>query len=123
MSEDLDTAVESLVEAPARNSKGHWLPGVSGNLSGKPKGAHNFKTIIEELLTEKDIEEIDLEGLDAKQKLMLVAIQKAMTADIPALKMIIETVDGKPSQTSHIDITGVRSPYEMFMEKDVDSDE
>jgi len=79
-----------------------WKPGESGNPAGRPKGARNYATIMEEIgalriKTPKRLA-FPVEGglVDAKTAVIMRAFSKAIAGNVAAMQMIMDRVDGKP---------------------------
>jgi len=72
-----------------------WQKGTSGNLNGRPKGTKNVKTRLKELLAIGDRETAIFEKL----------IVKAKKGDLRAIEMVLDRIDGKPSQISEVNQT------------------
>jgi len=66
-----------------------FKPGESGNLMGKPKGARNRATIYREHLLKKG------KNGQIVDDLVLVAIDKALSGDLNALKELMDSGFGK----------------------------
>jgi hypothetical protein len=86
-----------------------FKPGQSGNPAGKPKGSRHLSTIIQELAEDIDWDKTTLknkEELKAKygkngfKAVAYVALTKAMTGDVQAMKWLAENGYGK-----HLDVT------------------
>lgn len=101
---------------PERNEKGQFALGSSGHPGGRPKRGESFADIISKLLETDDLDELDLSTLNEKNKLMVILINKAKSADLKAIEMLISRLDGTPVQTQKIDLTSNRSPFEVFNE-------
>lgn len=84
--------------------------GVSGNPAGKPKGTEHSKTRLKRLLelvqkkrnpiTGEEEEFTVLEIMDMQM------IAKALKGDQRAYQEIIDRLEGKPKQTSEVELTG-----------------
>lgn len=70
---------------------GQFKPGQSGNPNGRPKGAKNFKTVLEgELLAKVPIKEHGKVRKVQKQEAMVKAVlQKAMQGDVKAFNALV----------------------------------
>jgi len=75
-----------------RDEQGRFVPGVSGNPNGRPKGK-----VLTELVRDK-MEEIQ-DGLPVKDKIAVSLISLALAGNIKALELIWNYLDGKPVQT------------------------
>lgn len=91
------------------NKDTQFKPGESGNPKGKPKGSKHLSTIIQELANDIDWDKTTLKNKEElKQKygkngfkaVAYVALTKAMTGDVQAMKWLAENGYGK-----HLDIT------------------
>lgn len=122
MSEELETAVESTTEpqvqetASVRDEKGRFIPGVSGNPGGRRQGP-NFSTILNEIMDEKDLEEVDTTNMTIKQKLMLKLIDMANKGDLKAINSVVDRVDGKATEHKKVDLTSSKSPMDILREE------
>lgn len=72
-----------------------FMPGQSGNPSGRPK-----KRLIDEILAEL----LEANGSVGAAKLASVLIQKAEEGDVRAAQLIAERTQGKPNQK--VELTG-----------------
>lgn len=93
-----------------RDEKGKWLPGVSGNPSGAPKGYVPFATLQKRFLAMGREELEDYETQTMGEHLAKLAILRAMrdsSADnTPAwYQSVTDRVDGKPRQETEHKIT------------------
>ena len=77
--------------AETRNEKGHFLPGVSGNPGGRPKGSVSPITRIRQIFAEQP---------DAFE-----AFVASYLANEQNQKHIVEMIDGKPKQDVSLDAT------------------
>jgi hypothetical protein len=72
--------------------KHQYKPGQTGNPKGRPKGAKNTKTIVDELLSKKL--EIKMDGktkkISAREAALLAVLQKALKGDSRAFKQILD---------------------------------
>jgi hypothetical protein len=78
---------------------GQWKPGISGNPSGKTKGAKNRSTILKKWIeancTLSDPETgKDISGT-IEDKIALALIGKALKGDVPAIREIYDSIYGK----------------------------
>jgi hypothetical protein len=73
-------------------SKKHlWKKGESGNpLGRKPKGQTMTDILRQRLVSEK------IDGMPAQDAVVMKLIELAMTGDVPALKYLIDRIDGSP---------------------------
>jgi hypothetical protein len=97
-----------------------FKPGQSGNPAGKPKGSRHLSTIIQELAEDIDWDKTTLknkEELKAKygkngfKAVAYVALTKAMTGDVQAMKWLAENGYGK-----HLDITTGGEPFNIIID-------
>ena len=84
-------------EAPAPKKKrrthlGQWPKGVSGNPSGRPKGAVSLTRILREALKEPSAKR---PGLTRAHDLVLTLIDKADEGNSALLQQILDRIDGK----------------------------
>lgn len=93
------------------------------NPKGKPKGTKNFKTIIEEFLTvETDAMNPmsgKLEKLSVGQQVVIALLAKAKKGDVPAIKELLDRIDGKAEQKL-IHEGGFFNETELIIKKDAD---
>lgn len=68
-----------------------FQPGQSGNPAGKPKGSINMTTLLRELLAGGELEEARL--------ILAALLGKAKDGDVPAIKLVIDRIDGLLTQT------------------------
>ena len=84
-----------------KDEKGRWLPGVSGNPAGRPKGVKNFTTLFEEAVKKLGLgEEPDAVEMEILRK----GIEMAKDGKYPFYKDIFDRIYGQPTKT--IDLTG-----------------
>ncbi len=84
----------------ARDTKGRFRPGCSGNPAGKKPGTKNRATILKEALRE---------GEDAT--LARIVIDKALAGDAVAARFLLERLEPKPrGRPIHLDIPEGESP-------------
>jgi len=97
-----------------RNKKGQFKKGQSGNPSGRPKNL-TFTKQLRMFMNELD----PVMGVQRLEYIVSVLFAKACEGDLTAIKMIMDRVDGLPTQTVEtrtfdtikvIDIDGVESP-------------
>lgn len=93
------------------------------NPKGKPKGTKNFKTIIKEFL---DVETDamnpmsgKLEKLSVGQQVVIALLAKAKKGDVPAIKELLDRIDGKAEQKL-IHEGGFFNETELIIKKDAD---
>jgi hypothetical protein len=70
-----------------------WKPGESGNKSGRPPKGYSITEYFKEMLSSDPA---------TKEKLAKAILDKALTGDTSAIKLIWESVDGKPQQRTDI---------------------
>jgi hypothetical protein len=70
----------------ARATDGKWLPGVSGNPHGRPKGAKSRATQLREALDDALMEEISHHYYDV----LMAMIQAAKDGDVQAGKLVLK---------------------------------
>lgn len=116
MSEEIIEKPENtgeIQETIARNQGGQFLPGVSGNSAGKPKGTKHFNTIFNEILKE-NIELKQKNGVIIKMPLGKAMAQamarKALAGNVQAFEAVADRMDGKPAQSMEVEITTPPSP-------------
>lgn len=109
-----EETTEEVEYQPERNEKGQFMPGSSGFPGGRSRRGESFADIITKLLSTDDLDGIDMSALCEKEKLMVVLIKKAKSADLKAIEMVINRLDGTPVQVQKIDLTANRSPFEVF---------
>ena len=84
-----------------RDDKGRFLPGVSGNPAGRPKGKLSLMAIIE-----RKLEEIPKGETRARaEKMIEIYLDAILTGGQPdgtAIRHLIEMFDGKPTQRNEI---------------------
>ena len=103
----------------ARNNKGQFVKGVSGNPSGRPKN-QTFTKELRMFMTEID----SVMGVQRLEYLVNVLFAKACDGDLTAIKMIMDRVDGLPTQHIEtrtydtikvVDIDGIESPDDKII--------
>ena len=84
-----------------RDDKGRFLPGISGNPAGRPKGKLSLMAIIE-----RKLEEIPKGETRARAEQLIDSYLNAiLTGEQPdgtAIRHLIEMFDGKPTQRNEI---------------------
>tara|TARA_Y100001970_G_scaffold221243_1_gene271904 strand:+ start:864 stop:1178 length:315 start_codon:yes stop_codon:yes gene_type:complete len=102
----------------ARNNKGQFVKGKSGNPSGRPKN----QTFTKELRV--FMNSIDHSGIHRLEYIVNVLYHKACEGDLTAIKMIMDRVDGLPTQHVEtrtydtikvVDIDGIESPDDKII--------
>ncbi len=88
-----------------RREDGTFLPGVSGNPAGKPKGARHMTTIIMDAIVKVS------EGESSPEDVLIVRtlLKKAKNGDMRAIEILMHYVDGKPLQAKD-DLGGEDNP-------------
>lgn len=94
---------------PLENLKS-WQKGQSGNPAGKHKGTENSATRLMRLLklTNNLQNPItgEIEGFTVLEQLDLAQIIKARAGNTKSYEVILERLEGKPKETSDINLTG-----------------
>lgn len=84
-------------QAKNRNKEGRFLPGVSGNPQGRPKGSEDFKTkwerAVERIAYANDVDPEDIEVI-----LLEKAFTEARKGNFNFYKDIMDRLYGKPMQ-------------------------
>lgn len=87
---------------PKKNAKGQWVKGVSGNPSGKPKGAVSLITIIKRKLREVyDPETGETYGERMVQNIIEAAVEDNDPKALKAATELLDRVEGKATQRIH----------------------
>lgn len=86
------------IEQEIRDEAGRFLPGVSGNPDGRPKGAENFATKWKKAI-EKIADANNTDPDDIERQLLLVGYKKAKDGDYQFYRDIFDRVYGKPQQS------------------------
>jgi hypothetical protein len=86
-----------------RNPDGTFPPGVSGNPTGRPKGSVSLVAIARRKLPEMCAagDKTNAEALVEKW------LDDALAGDDKFFKMLLEQIDGKPTQTIHATVDAV----------------
>jgi hypothetical protein len=79
-------------DPPKRDERGYFLPGESGNPSGRPKGALSLTTILKDLLRQPMSEGSTQTRAD---QLMEIALLAAENAEFNFFREILDRIDGK----------------------------
>lgn len=87
--------MENENKAIERDERGHFLKGVSGNPSGRPKG----NPAVKELLREHSI--------DAARKVLELLNCGNAKIELAAAQEILNRTEGKPLQTQDVQLTGL----------------
>jgi len=90
-----------------RDDKGRFMPGVSGNEGGRPKG-YNFKKALGDALNETDPVSKKLNIIAIVEK----AISMAKRGDMKAITWVSNRLDGIPKQS--LDIQNTDSPINIW---------
>lgn len=77
-----------------RDEKGKFLPGISPNPDGRPKGALNFTTKVREALSKV----ADDKGTTYEQKLVKRIMDDALRGNDKLMKLVWNYLDGMPPQ-------------------------
>ena len=84
--------------------------GVSGNPAGKPKGTEHSKTRLKRLLELVQKKKNPITGEEEEFTVLelmdMQMIAKALKGDQRAYQEIIDRLEGKPKQTSEVELTG-----------------
>jgi len=84
--------------------------GVSGNPAGKPKGTEHSKTRLKRLLELVQKKKNPITGEEEEFSVLelmdMQMIAKALKGDQRAYQEIIDRLEGKPKQTSEVELTG-----------------
>lgn len=84
--------------------------GVSGNPAGKPKGTEHSKTRLKRLLELVQKKKNPITGEDEEFSVLelmdMQMIAKALKGDQRAYQEIIDRLEGKPKQTSEVELSG-----------------
>ncbi len=81
---------EKYTPKPAKDDKGHWLPGVSGNPEGRPRGALAWPGVIREAL-----EVSGEDGKTVRQQIVDVLVESALAGNTKAAELLQEREEGK----------------------------
>lgn len=77
-------------DTPERNALGHWLPGVSGNPAGMPRGVLQWPGTIREAL-----EKQGKDGRSVRQQIVDVLVEAALNGSTKAAELLQEREEGK----------------------------
>ncbi len=100
-----------------RDEAGRFVPGVSGNPNGRPKGK-TFSGYLRELL-----EEIDPKtGKENFRLLSEVLLKVASRGDVTAIREFADRIDGRPSQKTDITSNGETITGNTIVFKDFSND-
>jgi len=82
-----------------KDEKGRWLPGVSGNPAGRPKGSKNFTTQFEKAVKEV-AKKLELgEDPDAVEiQIIQRGIKEALAGKYPFYKDLFDRIYGQPTK-------------------------
>ena len=84
--------------------------GVSGNPAGKPKGVQNSKTrllrLLELVTKVRNPVTGEEEDFSIAEQLDMQIIAKARKGDLKAYEIILDRLEGKPKQSTELDING-----------------
>lgn len=96
-----------LNQEETRDELGRFLPGVSGNPEGKPKGVRHITTLVKDALVKIGKTE-NGEGMKYETALVQKIIHKAIIdGDNAMIKLIWNYLDGMPKQTIEMDDKGL----------------
>ena len=85
-----------------------FLPGQSGNLEGRPKGARNLSTKMREALDKLGAKDSQGKPVPIEDALVQKVIKMALDGDRKMIELIWNYLDGKPPQFIDITSHGVR---------------
>ena len=84
--------------------------GVSGNPAGRPKGVPNSKTRLLRILELTQKKRNPVTGEDEEfsiaEQMDLQLINKALKGDMKAYEILMDRLEGKPKQSSEVDVKG-----------------
>lgn len=87
-----------------------YQKGISGNPNGRPKGVPNSKTrllrLLELVTKTKNPVTGEEEEFTIAEQLDMKIISKAMKGDIRAYQEIIDRLEGKPKQSTELEVSG-----------------
>lgn len=87
-----------------------WKPGQSGNPKGRPKGIEHSSTRLLRLLklTQKIKNPVsgELEEFTVLEQIDMKLIQKARSGDLPAVKELLDRLEGKAQQSMDVTTKG-----------------
>ncbi len=72
-----------------------WKPGQSGNPNGRPPKGYSITDTVREMMANSP---------EAKEKLSKKVLEKALEGDLKAVELLWAYMDGKPTQTSNINL-------------------
>lgn len=84
-----------------RDELGRFVPGVSGNPEGKPKGTLSFATKFNQAI-EKLAETNQISGDELELQIVQMAIKKAREGDYQFYRDVMDRVYGRPVQTTEL---------------------
>lgn len=87
-----------------RDELGRFVPGVSGNPAGKPKGIKHMTTILDEAIRKV----AEGTGNTYDKEIVKALMEKARTGDTKAIDMIFDRLEGKPKQSMEIEGDGTQ---------------
>ena len=104
-------------DKPERDSKGRLLPGSTANLNGRPKG----KGLNLTSLLKKKLEEVPKDQEKTYKEVFIEALLKKalIDGDLQAMKLIMNYIDGMPSQKIVGTISNINIDYEHLSEKEL----
>lgn len=83
------------IKQEVRDDKGRFVPGVSGNPAGKPKGVRHMTSLLEDAI--RKVAEDN--GTPEDVQIVKSVIQKAKEGDMRAIEHIWDRLEGKPQQS------------------------
>jgi hypothetical protein len=87
-----------------RDEEGKFLPGVSGNPAGKPKGIKHMTTLVKEAL-KKMAETDDGKKVVIEKALSETIVKLALEGNTKMIQLIWNYLDGMPNQRIELDDT------------------
>ena len=87
----------------ARNEKGQFVPGTSGNPKGRPKKGQALTEILEKHSKKRDVE-FKGKRISRKDALSQKLWAMALAGDIVAIRYIFDRIDGKPVAPVDLDL-------------------
>jgi hypothetical protein len=92
-----------------KDEKGRFLPGVSGNPAGKPKGTRHFSTLIGQILKKKiklkDKNTGEIVETTVDQAMVDAMVREVLKGDVKAFEALTNRHDGKPHQTIDMEVS------------------
>jgi len=110
--------LENTSKKQVKDEKGRWLPGVSGNPAGRPKGAKNFTTLFEEAVKKLGLGE---EPNAVEMEILRKGIEMAKEGKYPFYKDLFDRIYGKPTEVIKLDAEeGFLSEVEIKIKNETD---